>query len=146
VTAPSITLKKCLLFAEILVSTAFQPARYTVQPPKTPQTVISGRGWAFTVPFKVDHVEDIEKLIACESQGANVARPDSDGRLSVGILQFHMGPQNTMKSSTWQLFSEASGITGNPMIPADAIRMTDWAISHGLGPHWTCWHLTHLER
>jgi hypothetical protein len=134
-----------LLFAKILASTFFQASHYVILPLKTPQTVISGRGWAFIVPFQVDYVQDIEKLIQCESQGANVARPDSDGRLGIGILQFHLGPQNTMQSSTWQLFSEASGITGSPWIPADAIRLTDWAIGHGLGPHWTCWHLTHLD-
>jgi hypothetical protein len=49
-----------------------------------------------------------------------------------------------MQSSTWQAFSKASGITGSPLIPADAIRMTDWAIDHGLLGHWSCAHILHL--
>jgi hypothetical protein len=92
----------------------------------------------------VANLETIEKLIQCESQGANVSRLDSNGRISDGILQFNRGPLNTLVSSTWATFSEASGITGDPRIPADAIRMTDWAINHGLGPHWTCWKIMTL--
>jgi hypothetical protein len=61
------------------------------------------------------------------------------------ILQFHRGPLNTMQSSTWESFSEASGITGSPLIPADAIRMTDWATNHGLLSHWTCAHILHSD-
>jgi hypothetical protein len=143
VTAPSITLKKCLLIAAIL-AVFTQPAHYAIQPPNPPQTVISGHGWAYTVPFQVKNVADIEKLIQCESQGVNITRPDSDGRLSIGILQYHLGPLNTEQSSTWESFSKASGLKGSPAIPADAIRMTDWAISNGLGPHWTCWRIERL--
>jgi hypothetical protein len=110
------------------------------------KTEILGKNWHYSVPFEVKNVAAIEKLIQCESQGVNVSRPDSDGIGSDGILQFHRGPLNTLASSTWESFSKASGITGSPIFPADAIKLTDWAISHGLGPHWTCWHLTHLDK
>ena len=103
------------------------------------ETFISGPRWGYALPFAVKNKATIEKLIQCESRGMNVSRPDSDGIMSDGILQFHRGPTDTLAGSTWKDFSQASGITGSPKNPADAIRMTDWAISHGLGPHWTCW-------
>ena len=112
---------------------------------ETMETIISGPRWAYTVPFAVKNKATIEKLIQCESRGMNISRPDSDGIVSDGILQFHRGPTDTLASSTWENFSQASGIIGSPKDPADAIRMTDWAISHGLGPHWTCWRLQKLS-
>jgi hypothetical protein len=102
-------------------------------------TVLSGPRWAFAVPFAVTNKTDIERLIECESGGRNVSEPDSDGITSDGILQFHRGPTDTLSNGTWEDFSRASGLTGSPRDPAGAIRMTDWAISHGLGPRWTCW-------
>jgi hypothetical protein len=107
-------------------------------------TFIAGPRWAYTVPFGVRNKAAIEKLIQCESHGLNVSRPDSDGITSDGILQFHRGPSDTLAGGTWKDFSQASGITGSPKDPIDAIRMTDWAISHGLGSHWTCWRIRKL--
>jgi hypothetical protein len=109
------------------------------------ETVLSGPQWIYTVPFTVTNKAEIEKLIQCESGGMNISERDSDGIISDGILQFHRGPTDTLTSSTWEDFSRASGITGSPRDPADAIRMADWAISHGLGPHWTCWRLQRLS-
>jgi hypothetical protein len=40
--------------------------------------------------------------------------------------------------------SSLSGIQGSPIIPADAIQMTDWAINNGLLSHWSCARITHL--
>jgi hypothetical protein len=107
-------------------------------------TTLEGKNWAYTVPFVVKNKTDIEKLIQCESSGVNISHPDSNHRISDGILQYNRGPKDTMQSSTWQFFSEASGITGSPIIPADAIAQADWAISHGFGPHWTCWRIEKL--
>jgi hypothetical protein len=103
------------------------------------ETVISGPRWSFVVPFAVTNKKDIERLIECESGGRNISAPDTDGIISDGVLQFHRGPADTLSSSTWEDFSRASGLSGSPRNPAEAIRMTDWAISHGLGPRWTCW-------
>jgi hypothetical protein len=103
------------------------------------ETVLSGPRWRFVVPFAVTNKTDIERLIECESGGRNVSLPDSDGITSDGVLQFHRGPGDTLSSSTWEDFSRASGFRGSPKDPVEAIRMTDWAISHGLGPRWTCW-------
>jgi hypothetical protein len=109
------------------------------------ETIISGPQWSYTVPFEVRNKATIEKLIQCESRGVNLSRPDDDGIMSDGILQFHRGPTDSMAGGTWEDFSRASGITGSPKNPADAIRMTDWAISHGFGPRWACWRLQNLS-
>jgi hypothetical protein len=103
------------------------------------ETILSGPRWSFVVPFAVTNKTDIERLIECESGGRNISAPDTDGIISDGVLQFHRGPGDTLSSSTWEDFSRASGLRGSPRNPAEAIRMTDWAISHGLGPRWTCW-------
>ena len=70
----------------------------------------------------------IPKLIVCESGGRSVKVIDSNGYYSYGILQY--------QKRTWELFSKESGITGNPMVPADAIRMTIWAVQNGKIGHW----------
>lgn len=115
-------------------TTGYMAARQAPQ-----ETVLLGPRWAYVVPFAVSNKADIEKLIQCESGGMNISRPDSDGITSDGILQFHRGPNDTLYRSTWEDFSKASGLTGSPRNPVDAIRMTDWAISHDLGYRWTCW-------
>jgi hypothetical protein len=132
-----------LPFVTLIQTVLARPGEHTVTPQV--QTFISGPQWAYTVPFAVKNKASIEKLIQCESRGMNISRPDTDGIMSDGILQFHRGPTGTLARGTWEDFSRASGITGSPKNPADAIRMTDWAISHGLGPHWTCWQLQKLS-
>jgi hypothetical protein len=112
---------------------------YSAARPTPTETVLAGPGWAFVVPFAVTNKTDIERLIQCETGGRNISEFDSDGIISDGILQFHRGPSDTLSSSTWEDFSRASGVVGSPRNPAEAIRMADWAISHGLGPRWTCW-------
>jgi hypothetical protein len=107
-------------------------ASYTVYPPiPSSTTLLQGKNWHFLVPFTVQNSSTIEKLIQCESQGVNVARPDSNGLESWGILQFN-------GTSTWNELSAKSGIRGSPMMPADAIRMADWAISNGYLKRWSC--------
>jgi hypothetical protein len=98
---------------------------------------VEGQTWAYLVPGTVKNLADIEKLIQCESQGVNVSRPDSDGIISDGILQFHRG-------GTWQEMSRLSGIKGSPINPPDAIRMADFMISHGFLGRWTCAHILGL--
>jgi hypothetical protein len=127
---PLVTLVQTLLAR----TTEYRVARQTPA-----ETVISGPRWAFVVPFAVTNKTDIERLIQCESGGRNISAPDSDGIISDGVLQFHRGPGDTLSNSTWEDFSRASGLRGSPRDPAEAIRMTDWAISHGLGSRWTCW-------
>jgi hypothetical protein len=69
----------------------------------------------------------------------NISRPDSNGRISDGVAQFNRGADGTIKDGTWGMMSRLSGINGSPLIPSDAIKMLDWAISHGYGDHWTCY-------
>ena len=129
----------------LIQSVLARPGEHAVTPRIRLETFVSGPQWTYTVPFAVRNKATIEKLIQCESRGMNISQPDADGIMSDGILQFHRGPAGTMAGGTWEDFSRASGITGSPKNPADAIRMTDWAISHGLGPHWTCWRLQKLS-
>lgn len=134
-----------LPFITLIQTVLARPEEFAVARRMPLETFISGPQWAYTVPFAVKNKATIEKLIQCESRGMNISRPDSDGITSDGILQFHRGPADTLASSTWEDFSKASGIAGSPKDPADAIRMTDWAISHGLGFHWTCWRIEKLS-
>jgi hypothetical protein len=133
-----------LPFVTLIQTVLARPGEHAVTSKIPLETFISGPQWAYTVPFDVKNKATIEKLIQCESQGMNISRPDTDGIMSDGILQFHRGPTDTMARGTWEDFSRASGIKGSPKNPADAIRMTDWAISQGLGPHWSCWRLRKL--
>ena len=134
-----------LPFVTLIQTVLARPEESTVAPPIRMETFISGPRWGYSLPFAVKNKATIEKLIQCESSGRNVSRPDSDGIMSDGILQFHRGPTDTLAGGTWEDFSQASGIRGSPRNPADAIKMTDWAISHGRGPHWTCWQLQKLS-
>jgi hypothetical protein len=129
----------CLPLVTLIQSVRARADAPAVAPSIPGQTLLVGPHWAYSVPFAVENKAEIERLIQCESSGANVSVTDSDGLTSDGILQFHRGPGDTMVDGTWEDFSSASGIVGSPRKPADAIRMTDWALSHGLGPHWTCW-------
>jgi hypothetical protein len=133
----SLWLTTVSLFA--LIAAILTQTRVTSVSPQTPVlSVIRGRNWAYSVPFHVKNAAAIQKLISCESQGVNIIKPDSDGIVSAGILQFH-------QDGTWQDMERLSGFTGSSIFPSDAILMADWMISHGLGHRWTCWHLTGLD-
>ena len=93
---------------------------------------------------KIKNEEIIKKLIKCESNYQIVSRPDSDGIISDGILQFHRGKDDTIETGTWGEWSRESGIQGDPMNPVDAIIMADWAISKGRLNHWSCAYITGL--
>jgi hypothetical protein len=124
-----------LLFA-LGASVISKPAIYQIRAETPPTTQLSGNKWHYNVPFPVSNAQTIEKLISCESSGENVARLDSNHKMSYGILQF--------QSSTWADFSKLSGIDGGPMNPAAAIEMADWAINHGFLSRWTCARIEHL--
>lgn len=85
----------------------------------------------------IKHRGIIRELISCESQGRNIARPDSNGLLSYGILQFN-------GTSTWNEFSRRAGVSGSPMEPRKAILVADFMISNGQLGRWTCAHLLEL--
>ena len=146
---PVVTLAQTVyarVFSRSVVAAASEQPNLVYGTDREPvETLVYGARRAFVVPFPVHNKRPIERLIQCESGGRNISKPDSDGITSDGILQFHRGPFDTMDGGTWEDFSRQSGITGSPRNPADAIRMTDWAISHGLGPHWTCYRKLNLS-
>jgi hypothetical protein len=144
-----------LIFASISLATALLaiPRSIAVSPlPPAYKTILRGRAgghnWSFTVPFQIHNVNAIEALISCESQGVNISKPDSDGVASDGILQFHRAKSTPalIGSGTWAWMASSSGIKGTPIWPTDAIKMTDWAISHNLGSQWSCWHIAGLDQ
>jgi hypothetical protein len=113
---------------------------YAILPPKNPvETVLQGKKWHYVVPFEVHNKATIEKLIQCESSGVNIARPDSNGLMSWGILQFN-------GTSTWAEAERQFGFYGYPMNPPDAIRMADLMISAGELGRWTCARILKLVR
>jgi hypothetical protein len=127
ISAPSVTLSPNVDFH-------FHP----IAPPLTiSSTLLQGADWAYFVPFEVKNKETIEKLISCESQGINEGRPDPNGSINWGILQFN-------GTSTWQEMESRFNLRGSPMIPADAIKMADAMISGGFLGKWTCAHLLDL--
>jgi hypothetical protein len=130
----SLVLGSNLAFAGFLI-----PDRQIAVSPFKPTatTTLSGRNWAYTVPFEVHNVQDIEKLIQCESQGVNIARPDSNHKISWGVLQFN-------GTSTWDEMELRFDYEGSPMIPGDAVHMADMMISAGFLGRWTCAHIDHL--
>jgi hypothetical protein len=70
----------------------------------------SGHGWAYTVPYPVHYAAQIDKLIQCESQGVNIARPDSNHKISWGVLQFS-------GTSTWEEAEARFKFQGKPDDP-----------------------------
>ena len=62
----------------------------------------------------------LARIVACESQGVNRQEIDSNHEWSRGIFQ--------IQDSTWDDWSELSGITGSPMNEQDATDMAAWAV------------------
>jgi hypothetical protein len=78
------------------------------------------------------HKATLLRMIDCESDGIEtVDILDTNGKRSRGILQF--------QDTTWAWFSREAGVTGSPLNGADAIRVADWALGKGYGPHWSCY-------
>lgn len=125
-----------VLFA-ISVPALALTSNYTAPPHSGPLTLISGHSWAYTLPFPVHNKTTIEKLIQCESRGVNIGRPDSNGLVSWGILQFN-------GTSTWTEMERRFSFYGSPLAPADAIHMTDMMISAGLLGRWSCARILHM--
>jgi hypothetical protein len=96
-----------------------------------PITQIAGKNWRYELNFPVYNPSTIQKLIDCESQGLNIGRPDSNGQMSWGILQFN-------GTSTWQEMERRFHFYGDPRNPPEAIHMADMMISSGLIGRWTC--------
>lgn len=99
--------------------------------PATPIARIAGKGWAYDLAFPVYNAATIARLIECESQGLNIGRPDSNGQMSWGVLQFN-------GTATWQEMEHRFHYYGDPRNPAQAIHMADMMISNGLLGRWSC--------
>lgn len=102
-------------------------------PGSGPIARIAGKNWGYTLTFPVSNAATIARLIECESQGLNVGRPDSNGQISWGILQFN-------GTSTWQEMEHRFHFYGDPRNPSQAIHMADMMISNGLLGRWSCAH------
>ena len=109
-------------------------AETPVIPTSTPQTPPSEAGKRKRAIVKITEqnvMGIIDRLILCESRGERIEKPNWDVvGYAHGQLQYHKG--------TWEAFSKESGIVGDPMNRADAIKMTRWALLNGKAYHWTC--------
>jgi hypothetical protein len=103
------------------------------QLPRGPVARIAGKDWAYDLAFPVNNAATIARLIECESQGLNIGRPDSNGQISWGILQFN-------GTSTWSEMERRFHFHGDPRHPQEAIHMADLMISNGLLGRWSCAH------
>ena len=92
---------------------------------------LSGKTWHYDVSFPVHNAAIIARLIECESKGQNDGRPDSNGQMSWGILQFN-------GTSTWHEMERRFHFYGDPRNPPDAIHMADMMISSGMVGRWSC--------
>src|SRR5579862_31977 len=103
----------------------------TVSGNPLPVAEVSGKNWRYDLSFRVNNLLTVEKLIQCESQGQNISRVDSNGKISRGILQFN-------GTSTWNEMEQRFNFYGDPGNPPQAIHMADMMISNGLVGRWTC--------
>jgi hypothetical protein len=136
----------CLLFA--LFCLPLTPSRtFAISAPNRPAYAIQAQGkWVVNPKADVVNASTLNKLIACESQGTNISRPDKGDLYSDGILQFHRGASNVMGSGTWSDMEATFHFTGSPINPSDAVHMADLMISGGYLGRWTCAHLLGLVR
>src|SRR3990167_5897596 len=115
-------IKTWLVVPFILFSSAMP-----IQAVLAPECQIMGK----TGSNRLDTAQVVQRLIYCESGGQNVAKLDSNGKYSYGVLQIQW--------STWNQWSKDSGITGEPMNKTNAVKMAKWAIENGQIKHWTEW-------
>jgi hypothetical protein len=116
----------------VRIATTYRPHQAALAPSGLiPIAQIAGATWSYDLNFPVHNPSIIQKLIECESQGLNIARPDSNGQMSWGILQFN-------GTSTWQEMERRFHFYGDPTNPPEAIHMADMMISNGLIGRWTC--------
>ncbi|HEY1757969.1 MAG TPA: hypothetical protein VGG72_21545 [Bryobacteraceae bacterium] len=91
----------------------------------------SGPAFAKNEPLSPDEAQAvIPYLGACESRWTVIKEVDSNGFYSYGPLQ--------IQSSTAALFNSLDHTSYNPMIPFQAIDLTEIALEHGYLSRWTC--------
>jgi len=139
---------KNFLLCITLISSFFLPRAYAISPNpvKTVKTpVIANSSQETTIYTKSElqelvnqtpYPEIFDKLIPCESQWTDIARIDSNGKMSYGILQF--------QESTWLEFAPLAGVSSTPMNPQAALKVASYMISKGELHRWTCAHLEGL--
>jgi len=129
-----VDVRRSLLYLAIalLIVVILRPARIISVPRKAiPVAEVSGKNWHYDLSFPVYNSSILERLIQCESQGLNISRTDSNGRMSWGILQFN-------GTSTWKEMERRFDFHGDPRNPQEAIHMADMMISSGLIGRWAC--------
>lgn len=135
----------CLLFTFLSWAATIRERRQNApwtaasQPAAGPVARIAGKNWGYTLAFPVYNAAIISQLIDCESQGLNIGRPDSNGQMSWGVLQFN-------GTSTWEEMERRFHFYGDPRNPSEAIHMADMMISNGLLGRWSCAHTLGLVK
>jgi len=137
--------KLCILFSLLLA--LLIPKTYAISPTahialKAPRRANSAKIEAYSEEYlkglvaKSQYPQILDKIIPCESQWTNIARIDSNGKMSYGILQF--------QQTTWDFFAPLAGISSTPMNPTSAIEVATYMISHNQLHRWTCAKIEHL--
>lgn len=125
------TLLYVAVAALILVMVHHRVEAISVPGSAMPVAEVSGKNWRYDLSFPVQNRSVVEQLIQCESQGQNISRMDTNGQLSLGILQFN-------GTSTWNEMEHRFDFYGDPRNPSQAIHMADMMISNGFVGRWTC--------
>jgi len=84
------------ILGALFASKLTQAWRFEVSPPTVPLTVLRRRGWARTVAFQVDHVQDIEELIQSKPGNQLGQIPTGGESRYLAVLY---GPQNIGRSA-----------------------------------------------
>jgi hypothetical protein len=114
-----------------------EPVLHQEVPPGKKYPIIVDKSWTREeirqIIKKSKHSNILYPLAECESGFEVVAKIDSNGLYSRGILQY--------QKATWEMWEASSGYKGDPMNPYDAISIAEWAIDNHLLGHWSCAHI-----
>lgn len=105
--------------------------KYGTRPPWPGQTFRKGEIPPIAlIPIIIAHLIPCENLGRLIHPGTVSKIVDSNNFYSYGLLM--------IQSSTWNGWTKAMGITGDPKNDNTAILVASWAIGHGQLYQWTC--------
>ena len=129
-------LKRCVVFLMLFVAIPLASAEI-IHPVFNDNLISQSNSFIGLSPVNIPDInvlacridiDLVEEIIECESGG----NQDAIGRAGeIGIAQF--------MPTTWTMFNEMRGTKLNINSAKHQEDMLIWALSEGLGRHWTCW-------